>query len=115
MNQLRNSVQLLGRVGQDPELRTFEKGSTLLTFSLATNDYYKNKDGEKVQETQWHNIKAWGKTAEFLHQFVSKGSEILVQGKLMYRSYEDKGGEKKYISEIQVSEFLQLGKREVSS
>ena len=114
MNQLRNCVQLLGRVGQDPELRTFDTGGTLVTFSLATNEFYKNKDGEKVQETQWHNIKAWGKIAENIQLAVVKGNEVLVQGKLMYRSYEDKNGDKKYISEIQVKEFMRLEKPEVS-
>lgn len=108
MNTLRNHVQLLGNLGQDVTLSTFDSGSTKASFSLATTDYYKDKSGEKVQDTQWHNIIAWGKGAEIMSQSLSKGSKVLIKGKLVSRSYEDKDGQKKYITEILAKEFVSL-------
>ena len=89
---------------------TLENGSKLAKFSLATNETYKNTEGEKVTDTQWHNIVAWGKIAEIAENYLSKGKEIMVEGKLMSRSYETKEGEKRYITEVKCNELLMLGK-----
>jgi len=108
MSTLRNQVQLIGHVGQEPEIKTFEGEKKLAQLSIATNEVYKNDKGEKVEETQWHRISAWGKTAEIIEKYVTKGKEIAVQGKLTHRSYDDKNGDKKYITEVVVSELLLL-------
>ncbi|HSJ11420.1 MAG TPA: single-stranded DNA-binding protein [Gillisia sp.] len=110
MNALRNKVQLIGRVGQDPEILNLETGKKLAKFSIATNDNYTNAKGEKVEHTDWHNVVAWGKTAEIIEQFVNKGKEIAVEGKLTTRSWEDKEGQKRYTTEVVCSELLLLGK-----
>jgi len=108
MNTIRNQVQLLGHLGKDVELSNYDSGKTKASFSLATNDYYKNNKGEKVEDTQWHNIIAWGKSAELVGKLLSKGSKVLVKGKLVSRSYEDKNGDKRYITEIVANEFVGL-------
>lgn len=110
MNALRNKVQLIGNLGQDPEVMNLDGGSKLAKFSIATNETYKNSKGEKITETQWHNIVVWGKLADVVEKFLSKGSEVAVEGKLIHRSYETKEGEKKYVSEIKCTELLMLGK-----
>ena len=110
MNTLRNKVQLIGNLGNDPEIINLESGRTLAKFSLATNESYKNASGEKVTDTQWHNVIAWGKTAEIIEKFVTKGKEVAVTGKLTSRSYETKEGEKRYITEVVCNELLMLGK-----
>lgn len=110
MNQAKNYVQLIGRLGQEPELITFDSGKSKISFSLATSDSYVNKEGEKVENTHWHNIMAWGKVAELMSQILKKGNQVLVQGKLEYRSYEDKKGETRYISEIVANSFMSLEK-----
>jgi single-strand DNA-binding protein len=110
MNTLRNKVQLIGNLGKDPEIINLESGKTLAKFSIATNESYKNAQGEKVTDTQWHNIVAWGKTAQIVEKYVTKGKEIAVEGKLTTRSWEDKDGMKRYITEVVVSELLMLGK-----
>ena len=110
MNTLRNKVQLIGNLGNDPEIINLESGRTLAKFSIATNESYKNADGEKVTDTQWHNVIAWGKTAEIIEKFVTKGKEVAVTGKLTSRSYETKEGEKRYITEVVCNELLMLGK-----
>jgi single-strand DNA-binding protein len=110
MNALRNKVQLIGHLGNDPEIKTFEGGKKLANFSIATNESYKNEKGEKVEETQWHRLVAWGKTADIIEKFVTKGKEIAVEGKLTHRSYDDKNGEKRYVTEVVVTEVLLLGK-----
>ncbi len=110
MNSLKNKVQLIGHLGGDPEIITLENGGKLAKFSLATNETYKNAEGEKVTDTQWHNIVAWGKMAEIAENYLAKGKEIMVEGKLMSRSYETKEGEKRYITEIKCNELLMLGK-----
>jgi len=112
MNTLRNQVQLIGHIGQDLETRSFDSGMTLAKAPFATNDYYRNNQGEKVQDTQWHNIVAWGKTAELMQQMVKKGDELAVKGKLMHRKYEDTSGQTRYVTEVVVNEFIKLGKRE---
>lgn len=110
MNALKNRVQLIGNLGQDPEIVTLESGSKLAKFTLATNDSYKNAKGEKVEDTQWHNIVAWGKTAEIVESYLTKGKQVAVEGKLIHRTYETKEGEKKYFTEIKCNELLMLGK-----
>lgn len=109
MKSLRNSVQLIGRLGKDPEVKSFESGKKLATFSVATNDSYKNQKGEKIEETQWHNIVIWGKLADIADKYLRKGAEIAVEGKLVHRSYETTKGEKRYVSEINVNDLVMLG------
>ena len=110
MNTLRNRVQLIGNLGNDPEIINLESGKMLAKFSIATNESYKNTKGEKITDTQWHNIVAWGKTAEIVEKFVAKGKEIAIDGKLTSRSYETKEGDKRYVTEIVCNELLMLGK-----
>jgi single-strand DNA-binding protein len=110
MNTLRNKVQLIGNLGNDPEIITLESGKKLAKFSLATNESYKNAQGEKVTQTDWHNLIAWNKTADIIEKYVTKGKEIAIEGKLTNRSYETKEGEKRYITEVVVNEILMLGK-----
>ncbi|MDT8347324.1 MAG: single-stranded DNA-binding protein [Flavobacteriaceae bacterium] len=110
MNALRNKVQLIGNLGNDPEVKSLDNGRKLAKFSLATNEVYRNAKGEKVTETQWHNVIAWGKTAEIIEQYLSKGREVAIEGKLTSRSYETASGEKRYITEVIANELLMLGK-----
>ena len=110
MNALKNKVQLIGNLGQDPEIVTLENGNKLAKFSIATSDTYKNAMGEKVEDTQWHQIVAWGKTADIVENYLSKGKQVVVEGKLTHRSYETKDGEKRYITEVRCNELLMLGK-----
>jgi len=110
MNTMRNKVQLIGNVGNDPEIKTFDGGKKVVNFTLATNESYKNDKGEKVEQTEWHRISAWGNTAEIIEKFVTKGKEIAIEGKLTHRSYDDKNGEKRYITEAVASDVLLLGK-----
>lgn len=109
MNSLKNKVQLIGNLGNDPEIVDLETGKKLAKFSLAVNESYKNSDGEKVESTNWFNIVAWGKSAEIVEKILVKGSEVVIDGKLSSRSYEDKDGQKKYVTEIVLNEFLLLG------
>ena len=111
MNTLRNKVQLIGNLGNDPEIITMDSGKKLAKFSIATNDIYKNAQGEKVTDTQWHNVVAWGKTAEVIEEYVTKGKEVAVEGKLTSRSYDDKEGNKRYITEVVCYELLMLGNK----
>lgn len=110
MRTLRNSVQLIGHVGNEPEIVNLESGKKLAKFSIATNESYKNSKGEKITDTQWHNIVAWGKTAELIENYVPKGKEVGIEGKLTSRSYEDKDGNKRYVTEVICNELLLLGK-----
>ena len=111
MKTLRNKVQLIGNVGENPKVHTFESGKKVSRFTLATNEFFL-KDGEKIQQTQWHTLVAWEKQADFVEKFIAKGSEIAVDGKLTYRSFENEAGEKQYITEILVSEILLLGSKQ---
>ena len=116
MYALKNKVQLIGNLGNAPEVKTTESGKKLAKFSVATNESYRNANGEKVTETTWHNLVAWGKVADIAEKYLSKGSEVAIEGKLINRSYTDKDGNKKYISEVQVNELLMLGsKAEISA
>ncbi|MDP5043489.1 single-stranded DNA-binding protein [Leeuwenhoekiella sp. NPDC079379] len=110
MSTLRNKVQLIGNLGNDPEIVNLESGKKLAKFSIATNENYKNNKGERITDTQWHNVVAWGKTAELVENYVTKGKEIAIEGKLTSRSYETKQGEKRYITEIVCDELLLLSK-----
>jgi single-strand DNA-binding protein len=110
MSTLRNKVQLIGHVGNDPEIKTFDGGKKLAKLNVATNESYKNEKGEKVEETQWHSLIAWGKTADIIEKYVVKGKEIAIEGKLTHRSYEDKNGEKRYVTEVVIDELMLLGK-----
>ena len=111
MNALRNTVRLIGNLGSDPEVREFENGKKLVRFSLATNETYKNEKGEKVTETQWHNLVAWGRSAGVVEKYLKKGQEVAIEGKLTTRSYMDKEGHKRYVTEIVVNDLLMLGAR----
>ena len=108
MNNIRNRVQLIGNLGADTELKTTSTGSAFAKASIATKDVYRNKAGEKVTDTQWHNLVAFGKNAETLAQYGKKGKELAINGKLTHRSYEDNGGTKRYYTEIVIQEFVLL-------
>lgn len=110
MRTFKNKVQLIGHVGSTPEIVNLESGKKLATFSIATNESYKNSSGEKITDTQWHNIVAWGKTAELIENYVPKGKEVGIEGKLTTRTYEDKDGHKRYITEVICNEVLLMGK-----
>jgi len=107
---MQNRVQLIGNTGNDPIIKTLESGKKVANLTIATKDYYKNDKGERVEQTEWHTIVAWGKTAEIIEKFVTKGKQIGIEGKLTHRSYEDKNGEKRYITEVVASEIMLLGK-----
>ena len=109
MSTLRNKVQLIGNLGNNPEVITLESGKKLAKFSIATNDSYRNASGDKITDTQWHNVITWNKTAEIVEKYLVKGNEVAVEGKLTSRSYENKEGIKKYITEIVVNELVMLG------
>ena len=110
MNSLTNRVQLIGNVGADPEVRDLDSGKKVANFRLATNSSYRSKDGEKVKETQWHQVVAWGKTAEILEKYVKTGKYLAVEGKLTHRSYDDKEGKKHYVTEVVANEVIMLDK-----
>ena len=111
MNTLKNKVQLIGNLGNAPEVKTLESGKKMARFSVATNEIYRNAKGEKVTETQWHNLIAWGKVAEIVEKFLTKGKEVAIEGKLINRSYNDKEGNKRYTTEVQATELLILTKK----
>src|SRR4051812_25219756 len=108
---MRNKVQLIGNLGANPEVKTLQGGKKVANLSLATNESYKDAAGKKVQETQWHNLVAWNKTAEIAEKYLQKGSEIAIEGKLVNKSYTDKEGNKKYYTEVLVNEMLMLGSK----
>ena len=112
MNALKNKVQLIGNLGMDPEIKILEGEKKLAKMSIATNNSYKNAQGELVKETQWHNLIAWGKTAEIFEKHIKKGREIAIEGKLINRNFIDKEGLKRYVTEIQVNEVLILGNKD---
>jgi single-strand DNA-binding protein len=106
MNTLRNKVQLIGNLGQNPEIRTFENGNIVARFSLATKDSYRDAEGKKITETQWHNLIAWGNLAKTIEKYLIKGSEVAVEGKLTHRAFEDKEGKKRYYTEVVISDMV---------
>ena len=107
---MKNSVQLIGHVSQEPEIKNLEGGKKVATISIATNEVSYRENGDKVEQTQWHRVSAWGKTADIIEQYVTKGKEIAIEGKLTHRSYDDKDGNKKFITEVVANEVLLLGK-----
>lgn len=107
---LRNKVTLIGRTGKEVEIVKFENGK-LAKVSLATTDYYTNALGEKVEETQWHNLVANGKLADIMEKYVEKGKEIAVEGKIVYRTYDDKDGVKRYTTDIRIEELVMVGSK----
>lgn len=108
MTSMRNRVQLIGNPGMDPEVKDLENGNKVAKFSLATNESYTNQKGERISSAQWHNVVAWGKTAELVQRYVQKGKEIGIDGKLVSRSYETAEGEKRYVTEVIVNELVLL-------
>ncbi len=112
MKDLRNRVQLIGNLGMDPDFKTFENGKKIAKFSLATSQTYYDNNGEKITDTQWHNIVAWGTIAERAEKYLKKGSSVLVEGKIVYRNYDDKNGQKKTITEISMSDMVMLNKKD---
>jgi len=111
MNALRNRVQLIGNLGQDPEVMILEKGGKMARFSVATNETYRNGAGEKVTDTQWHQVVAWGKTADIVENYLNKGKEVAVEGKLIHRHYDAADGQRKYVTEVRCTELLLLGRQ----
>jgi single-strand DNA-binding protein len=110
MNAMRNKVQLIGHVVQEPEVKTFDGGKKVANITIATNEYYINDKGDKVEQTEWHRVSAWGKVADIIEKYVTKGKEICIEGKLTHRSYDDKDGTKRYITEVVANDILLLGK-----
>lgn len=111
MNALRNKVQLIGNVGNDPEIKNLEGGKKLANLTIATNEVYYKENGDKVQQTEWHRVTAWGKTAEIIEKYVTKGSQVGIEGKLTHKSYDDKNGEKRYVTEVVVNEIMLMGNK----
>ena len=111
MNALQNKVQLIGNLGNNPDVRNTESGTKMARVSIATNESYRNAKGETVKETQWHNAIAWGKNAEVIEKYLTKGSQVAVEGKLVTRNYVDKEGIKRYTTEVQVNDILLLGSK----
>lgn len=111
MNAVRNKVQLIGNLGQDPDVKTIADDKKVAHMNVATNETYRNASGEKITETQWHNVVAWGKLAEISEKYLRKGSEVVIEGKLVNRQYTDKQGVKRYVTEIQANEVLILTKK----
>ena len=111
MANMRNQVRLIGHLGKDPEVRETTTGKKLARFSVATNETYINDKGERVSETQWHNITCWGKTASLAEKLLSKGSEVALEGKISTRQYNDKEGNRKFITEIVANDFVTMGSK----
>ena len=111
MNTLRNSVRLVGNLGMDPEVKSFDNNRKMAKVSIATNETYKNEKGEKITDTQWHNLVMWGTQAKIAEEILKKGDEVAIEGKLTSRTYVDKDGNKKYYTEVVVNEFIKLGSK----
>ncbi len=111
MYTLVNKVQLIGRLGNDPEIKDTKKGGKLAKLSLATDEGYRDAKGQKIDNTQWHRIVAWDRNAEVAEKFLKKGQQIAIEGRLVSGSYEDKDGNKRYTTDIHVNEFMMLGNK----
>ncbi|MCB9038802.1 MAG: single-stranded DNA-binding protein [Lewinellaceae bacterium] len=111
MRNIKNSITLIGHLGNDPQLVQTRNGHTLANISLATHDYYRNQNGEKVTSTEWHRCVAWGKLAETMGSICKKGKEVAIRGKLTYNSYEDKNGIRRKMSQIVIDEFVLLSRK----
>jgi len=112
MRSLRNSVQLIGNLGMDPEVKEVSNGNKMARFSLATSETYHKANGEKVTDTQWHNLIIWGKLADVAEKYLKKGKQIAVEGKLETNSYDDKEGKRKFFTQVNVNDLVMLGKDE---
>jgi len=110
MNQLKNRVQLIGNLGKDPELRYTPSGTAVCTFSIATSDRFKNKQGEQQERTEWHNIVVWAGLAEICGKYLTKGKQVYIEGRIQNRSYDDRDGNKRYITEIVANEMQMLSR-----
>lgn len=115
MNQLRNSVQLIGFLGNNPETRTFNDNKSVTRFTMATNESYRNEKGERITTTQWHNCVVWGKLGQTLQQMLSKGRQVAIQGKLTYREYKGEDGQSRRLTEIVVENFLAIESRQAKA
>tara|TARA_B100001093_G_scaffold515708_1_gene592643 strand:- start:990 stop:1370 length:381 start_codon:yes stop_codon:yes gene_type:complete len=111
MNALRNKVQLIGRLGKDPELMSFDEGKVKCAFPVATNESFRNGEGERVERTQWHDVVIWGALAEIAGQYLKKGTEVAIEGRLAYRTYEDTEGHTRYVTEVIAGEMLMLDRK----
>ncbi|MEO6833898.1 MAG: single-stranded DNA-binding protein [Chitinophagaceae bacterium] len=114
MNSLRNKVQLIGNLGQDPEMKTLANGNVVTKLRIATSETYKDARGEKQTDTQWHNVTVWGKTAEIAGQYLKKGSKVMISGRIKYDEYMDKEGKKRYATDIVVNELEFLDAKKVA-
>ena len=112
---IKNKVQLIGNLGNPAEIKELDGGKKVANFSIAVNENYKNKAGEKVENTNWFNVVAWGKTADIIEKFTSKGSKVAIEGSLATRNYEDKDGVKRYVTEITCKEILLLDGKSAES
>ncbi len=110
-----NKVILVGHLGKDPEVRNLEGGAKVASFSLATTENYTNKEGNRVDQTEWHNVTVWRGLADVAEKYLTKGKQIYLEGKIRTRSYEDKEGVKKYSTDIVADTFTMLGKKEEGS
>jgi single-strand DNA-binding protein len=108
MNSLRNRVNLIGNLGQDPEIKNLENGKKVTRFTLATSEEFKNSEGQKVKETTWHNIVAWNGLADVTSRYLKKGRQVAVEGRIAYRSFEDKNGATRNVTEIIINDLLML-------
>jgi len=113
MNNLRNSIRLIGNLGANPEIKDLPSGKRVAKINLATNDQYKNNEGKLIKETQWHNLVVWGKPVNFVEKYLEKGNEVAVEGRLLNRTYTDKEGNKKFTSEVVVNEIMKIGSKKV--
>ncbi|RFM30262.1 single-stranded DNA-binding protein [Deminuibacter soli] len=111
MNNIRNKVQLIGNLGNNPEVTAFGEGKKRVKFHIATHEYYRNNKGEKVVETYWHTVVAWGKTGEIAEKHFSKGSEVVIEGKLISRSFKGRDGINRTVTEIQALDLMMLAKK----
>ncbi len=115
MNTMKNLVQLIGNLGNAPELKDVSGGRKMARMSVATSESYTNKSGERITDTQWHTVVAWGIQAEQASRLLQKGSRVALQGKLVHRSYEGRDGQKRYITEVVLSEFQVVSRTETAS
>lgn len=111
MSNLKNKVQLIGNLGMDPEVKMLDSGRKVAKLRIATNEVYNNKKGERVTETEWHTVKAWGNVAELAEQLLQKGHEVMIDGKLTYSEYTGSDGVKRRIAEVEANSFLLLDKK----
>ena len=111
MSAIRNQVQLIGNLGQKPEIKTFGTDKKVATFSIATSDYYTDNKGERKQDTQWHKIVVFGKQVDTIEKYFEKGLQVAITGKLKHNEYTDKDGNKRYSTDIILNDFIMLDKK----